>query len=115
MAVVSSHTLNGVDGTHAGGIKVELRRLGDVAPLFAATMGDGGRLSENVELTGADPDAMYEMVFHTAAYWAARGLPQGAGRIIPEVVLRFSMPDPDGRYHMPIILSPNGYSTWASG
>ena len=27
MAVVSSHTLNGVDGTHAGGIAVSLRNL----------------------------------------------------------------------------------------
>jgi len=28
--------------------------------------------------------------------------------------LRFAMPDPEGTYHMPIILNPNSYSTWMS-
>ncbi len=114
MAVVTSHTLNGVDGTHAGGIDVCLNRIGEETPLFEAQIDPGGRLSETVDLTGAEPDARYELVFQTAPYWAARGLPQNDGRIIGEIVLRFLMPDPEGKYHMPIILSPNGYSTWAS-
>ncbi len=114
MAIVSSHTLNGVDGTHAGGIDVHLTQRGAETPILVARMDAGGRLSEEVDLSGADPDATYELVFHTGAYWRTRGLPQDEGRIISEIVLRFSMPDPDGKYHMPIILSPNGYSTWAS-
>ncbi len=114
MATVSSHTLNGVDGTHAGGIKVTLRRLGKDEPLFETAMDEGGRLSETVDLTGAEPGATYELVFENGGYWSARGFPQGEGRIISEIVLRFTMPDPEGKYHMPIILSPNGYSTWAS-
>jgi 5-hydroxyisourate hydrolase len=31
-----------------------------------------------------------------------------------EIVLRFAMPDPASRYHMPVILSPHGYSVWWS-
>ena len=44
MAVVSSHTLNGVDGTHAGGIAVSLRNLNTGETLFDTAMDDGGRL-----------------------------------------------------------------------
>ena len=38
MAVVSSHTLNGVDGTHAGGIAVSLRNLSSGEMLFDTAM-----------------------------------------------------------------------------
>ncbi|MFV1602716.1 MULTISPECIES: hydroxyisourate hydrolase [unclassified Phaeobacter] len=114
MALISSHTLNGTDGTHAGGIAVRLTRMGDETPLFSTRMDDGGRLSQEVDLSAADQNTIYELTFQTAPYWAARGLPQGDERIIGEIVLRFSMPDPGGKYHMPVILNPNSYSTWAS-
>ncbi len=115
MALISSHTLNGVDGTHAGGIPVRLTRTGGTAPLFAVETDAGGRLSQEVELSGSDPGDIYELVFQTRAYWAARGLPKAEERIIGEIVLRFLMPDPQGSYHMPVILNPNSYSTWMSG
>lgn len=115
MALISSHTLNGTDGTHAGGIPVRLTRTGDATVLFDGEMDAGGRLSQEVDLSGANPDEVYELTFQMDVYWAERGRPQGNERIIGEIVLRFSMPDPDGKYHMPIILNPNSYSTWASG
>ena len=48
MAVVSSHTLNGVDGTHAGGIAVSLRNLNTGETLFDTAMDDGGRLVQDI-------------------------------------------------------------------
>ena len=36
-------------------------------------------------------------------------------RIMPEVVFRLRLPDPDARYHVPVIVSPHGYSVWWSG
>lgn len=114
MARISSHTLNSVDGSHAGGIAVTLIRVGEKVPLFATQMDAGGRLSQDVDLTGTDPTATYELVFATAPYWADRGFGKTESRIIPEIVLRFQMPDPHATYHTPIILSPNGYSVWCS-
>lgn len=111
-ATVSSHTLDGTDGTHAGGIAVRLVNLTTGAEVFATRMDAGGRLAQAVELAGADPADRYEISFATGAYWRARGIAHD--RLIDEVVLRFAMPDPDARYHMPLILSPNGYSCWAS-
>ncbi|MEX3010458.1 hydroxyisourate hydrolase [Hoeflea sp. TYP-13] len=117
MATVSSHILNGVDGTHAGGIAVSLSRIGTQGStlIFATRTDDGGRLLEEVDLTGADIDATYEAIFATGAYWANRSIPSSESQIMQEIVLRFQMPDPGKKYHMPIILSPNSYSAWLSG
>ena len=43
MAILTSHILNGTDGTHAGGIKVTFSKLGEVKILETKT-DEGGRL-----------------------------------------------------------------------
>lgn len=112
MATVSSHTLNGVDGSHAGGIAVRLVDLATGRTVFDTRMDDGGRLTQ--EVAAPDPAARYELVFLTGAYWQDRVPGTHGTRIIDEIAIRFTMPDPDGRYHIPLILSPHGYSLWSS-
>ena len=111
MAVITSHTLNGNDGTHAAGIAVTLSRLGQVNEvIFATVMDQGGRLEQEIAPEQIDPKATYELVFETGPYWAARGVVA----TVREISLRFSMPDPEGACHMPVILNPNSYSMWMS-
>ncbi len=112
MAIVSSHTLNSVDGSHAGGIKVRLSNTDTGETLFETAVDDGGRLLQDVPTP--DPHARYELVFETGPYWDARTAQSHGIRIMDEIVIRFSMPDAEGRYHMPLILAPHGYSTWSS-
>ncbi len=112
MATLSSHTLNGVDGSHAGGIKVQLVNLTSGNVIFDTKTDDQGRLMQHI--TAPDPKARYELVFHTSAYWQDRVSGIHGSRIISEIVVRITMPDPDGRYHIPLILSPHGYSLWSS-
>ena len=110
MAVVSSHCLNGVDGTHAGGIAVRLVLAG-TDQVVASTQSDaGGRLS--IEFNAMGAGQAYDLIFETGAFWQGRSLE--GDHAIEEVVLRLDVPDPNARYHRPVILSPNGYSTWAS-
>lgn len=112
MARVSSHTLNSVDGSHAAGIKVSLRNLDTQETLFETEMDQGGRLSE--EIVNPEGRAQYELVFETGAYWQSHLDKMESASIMTEIVIRFSMPDADGRYHIPLILAPNGYSVWSS-
>lgn len=112
MAKVSSHTLSGVDGSHAGGIAVRLINLATGRTVFDTKMDDGGRLMQ--EVAASDPAARYELVFQTGAYWQGRVSGTHGARIIDEIAVRFTMPDPDGHYHIPLILSPHGYSLWSS-
>lgn len=110
MAKLTSHTLNGSDGTHAAGIAVTLGEIGTGKVLLSAEMDAGGRLAVDIPAERIDPNASYELVFHTAPYWEARGITP----TVREIALRFAMPNPDGTYHMPVILNPNSYSTWMS-
>ncbi len=112
MATVSSHALNGVDGSHAGGIVVRLVELSTRRTVFDTRTDDGGRLAE--EVAAPDPATRYELVFQVGAYWQGRVLGTHGARIVDEIVIRFAMPDPDGHYHIPLILSPHGYSLWSS-
>ncbi len=112
MAIITSHTLNGVDGSHGGGIGVTLMRMGSDDALVISQSDEGGRLSIEVVPELIDTQAQYELVFQTQNYWRERGIT--SENIIAEIILRFRIPDTDGRYHMPIIISPYSYSTWKS-
>jgi 5-hydroxyisourate hydrolase len=116
MALVTSHTLNGTDGTHAGGIAVRL--VASNAPdltLFDTNMDEGGRLSQEVDQTKINPDLSYDLIFQTGSYWATRTDPIKSSQSNEQIVIRFRMPNPKGHYHMPVILNPNSYSIWISG
>ena len=114
MAVLSSHFLNGTDGTHAGNVKVSLLRItadGAREPVFESQSTEDGRFAEEVETSA---DASYEMVIDSGAYFRSRLAQQHGVQICDEIVIRFRMPDPGQRYHIPIIMSPNSYSCWWS-
>lgn len=116
MALLSSHTLNSVDGTHAGGIRLRVIQInGDERKVLIDSMTDeGGRFKETIELSESDTTASFEMVLQTAEYFAKQALPQSGMQILKEVVVRFEMPDANGAYHIPFMLAPNSYSVWLS-
>lgn len=112
MATVSSHVLNGSDGTHAGAVAMKLINIDTGDTLFESSTDDGGRFSQPVDLNNADAGHRYELVISTAQYWLSKDV--ASDQCIDEIVLRFRMPDPDARYHKPVIIAPNSYSTWSS-
>jgi 5-hydroxyisourate hydrolase len=117
MALITSHTLNSVNGTHAGNIEVELIRIfqsGERTTLLQTATDSGGRFSEEISLSTEKCADRYELVFQTGRYFKAQNLPASGMEIMQEVVIRFVMPDPDGQYHIPLMLSPNSYSVWCS-
>ena len=114
MALVTSHTLNGVNGSHADGIVVSLRHLPSNTVLFSQPTQEGGRLSVAVNIDAHSGDDDYELVFETDRYWAGNGISEQDRRLMRQIVLRFKMPDAQARYHMPLIISPHSYSCWWS-
>jgi 5-hydroxyisourate hydrolase len=110
MAILSSHLLNSVDGTHASGVKVVIYQInssGDKIIFFETETDDGGRILKDFELSSDDCDCDYEMACKTADYFSEK-------KIVSEVTIKFRMEDPKKKYHLPIIISPNGYSIWWS-
>ena len=110
MANISSHTLDGFSGNHAAGIEVVLIDTKTGRKVFKSKMDQGGRLSIEIQSEDINPSTIYELVFETGAYWEAIGIRAR----VSEIVLRFQMENPNGSYHMPIIINPHSYSTWIS-
>jgi len=55
---------------------------------------------------------VYELVFHAGAYFRALGLGLPDPPFLDQIVIRFGIADPQGKYHVPLLLSPFGYSTY---
>src|SRR5262249_39574364 len=109
--------LNSVLGTHAGGVGIGLVRIeqsGVRTIVFKGESDSGGRLAETVSIPKEHADAEYELVFQAGHYFAAQSLPEPTKQLVKEVVIRFSMPDPNASYHIPLMLAPNSYSVWRS-
>jgi 5-hydroxyisourate hydrolase len=101
MATLSTHVLDTATGSPAAGVAVRLEsRDGDVLDQ-GVTDGDGrvGSLGGELALAG------YVLRFDTGAYWSS-----GSG-FFPEVVIVFTVAD-DRHHHVPLLLSPYGYSTY---
>ena len=116
MGRLSTHVLDVVSGGPARGVAVELRRLspgGATEPVAKAVTNADGRIDAPL-LAGADLRAgAYELTFHVGDYFSARGTPGLADPPFLDVVpVRFGLADPDGHYHVPLLLSPFGYSTY---
>lgn len=117
MATISSHVLDSIIGTHARGIRVECFRLTGAAnkeKLFDVIANEEGRIAVPVEIDVADSDVQYELVFHSAAYFNSQPATPKARQIMDVVVVRMVIPDPQGRVHIPVVLSPHSYTIWWS-
>ena len=114
MGRLSTHVLDTVHGRPARGVAIELYAL----------EGEGRRLVGRVE-TNADgrTDAplmagesyrpgVYELVFHVGAYFRSLGTAVADPPFLDQVPIRFAMAEPDGHYHVPLLVSPWSYSTY---
>lgn len=114
MAVLTSHFLNGINGTHAAAVGVTLIHIdanGIRSELFTAQSDSGGRFSH---IFDAVAGGTYEMLIDSGCYFEALALPKVGAQILKEIVIRFIIPKPDTRCHIPVIMSPNSYSCWWS-
>ena len=110
MVTLSSHLLNSVNGTHASGVKVIINQInssGEKVIFFESETDNGGRILKDFDLSTNDCNCDYEMVCKTADYFSEK-------KIVSEIIIKFRMEDPKKKYHLPIIISPNGYSIWWS-
>jgi 5-hydroxyisourate hydrolase len=107
---VTTHVLDLRAGRPAAAVRVALdardgdgwRRLGE-----GATDIDGrlsGLLPAGLRLAAGT----HRLVFHTGAWFAD----QGVDAFYPEVSVVFEVSDPTQHFHVPLLLSPFGYSTY---
>jgi 5-hydroxyisourate hydrolase len=107
--MITTHVLDTAAGRPGRAIAIELERHdgGRWHPVGAGVTDDDGRLRT---LTPAGPVApgVYRLRFHTGAYFATH---QQLG-FFPVVEFQFTVADGAQLYHVPLLLSPYGYSTY---
>lgn len=106
-ASLSSHALDLQSGKPASGLAVSVRALGPSRELASAVTDDDGRIKQwSVPLELAP--GIYEVVFDTGAWFAARQ----QSTLYPSVQICFTVVEGNRHYHIPLLLSPYGYSTY---
>jgi 5-hydroxyisourate hydrolase len=102
---LSTHALDTATGTPAAGMAYRLTDSADVELAAGATDADGRAPQLAAVEIGA---GIYRLHFDTGEYHRTQGL-RG---FYPEAVVCFEVTDPAAHYHVPLILSPFGYSTY---
>jgi 5-hydroxyisourate hydrolase len=105
MSTLSTHVLDTALGKPARGIRVTLTRGDEV--LGSAVTDDDGRVREFPPMRGGPEPGEYRLRFAVAEYFAATK----RDAFYTEIVIAFRVAD-DSHYHVPLLLSPFGYSTY---
>jgi 5-hydroxyisourate hydrolase len=111
MSTLSTHVLDTTRGLPAHGVPVVLERLdGPAGPtrLCESATDADGRVRALLPEGTALEEGMYRLTFDTWSYFAAAG---GEG-FYPEVSIVFQVRDATRHHHVPLLLSPYGYSTY---
>lgn len=110
MSPITSHVLDTALGRPAAGLRVRLDVLdaaGHARTVAERVTNDQGRITDFVP-PGALGAQTYRLTFDTGHYFAASGRPQ----FYPHVDVVFTVIDADEHHHIPLLLSPFGYSTY---
>ena len=113
MGRLTTHVLDTANGRPGAGIAIELYRLGQSREQVASTVTNGDGRCDRPLLEGeALAAGTYELVFRVGDYFAGRGQGGPAPRFLDHVVIRFGIAAPAEHYHVPLLISPFGYSTY---
>lgn len=110
---LTTHVLDTARGCPAQGLRIDLYRIDGETRTHLKTLvtNDDGRTDEQILPESVFATGVYELVFHAGAYLDAAGTPQEEPRFLDIVPLRFGMSEA-AHYHVPLLLSPFGYSTY---
>lgn len=113
MGRLTTHVLDTARGMPAAGLSIELYSLaGERRRLKTAVTNKDGRcdapLLEGAELAAGS----YELVFAVGPYFRAAGVATSNPPFLDLVPIRFQVADTAAHYHVPLLVSPYGYTTY---
>jgi 5-hydroxyisourate hydrolase len=109
MGRLTTHVLDTSIGRPASGVRVVLRRDGAVVAQGATNV--DGRMDKPLLEGAAFMPGGYELAFHVGDYFRARGAALADPPFLDVIPLRFAISE-DAHYHVPLLVSPFGYSTY---
>ncbi|MBY5866210.1 hydroxyisourate hydrolase [Rhizobium leguminosarum] len=115
MTGLTTHVLDTALGKPAESLRIDLFQLdGEIRRLLKTVETNAdGRVDGGPILIGENFRAgTYELVFHVGDYLRASGTPLPDPAFLDLVPIRFGIADVTAHYHVPLLISPYGYSTY---
>jgi len=110
---LTTHVLDTARGRPASELDIELYRIENEGELLLnrLTTNEDGRTDLPILPKEAFAIGTYELIFHAGAYLKRVGTAAEAAAFLDQVPIRFIMAE-EAHYHVPLLLSPFGYSTY---
>ena len=111
MSTISTHILDTSRGSPASGVAVclEVQNIDESwTELSHAWTDDDGRVKPFFLVAQPVNDGTYRLVFDTEPYFSALSI----NCFYPQVSIVFKVDDASQHYHVPLLISPYGYSTY---
>ena len=112
---LSTHVLDTRDGVPGAGISVSLKMLGETGAVVAIKTTRTNAQGRTDEPLLSDIDLLpgaYRLEFDVAGYFRARGVSLADPPFLGVVAIEFAMADAAAHYHVPLLASPYGFTTY---
>nr|WP_210259935.1 hydroxyisourate hydrolase [Martelella sp. HB161492] len=112
---MTTHVLDTALGQPADALKIDLYRIGKDGRQFLKTVytNDDGRIDGGPILSIHEIETgQYELVFHVGDYLRRTGAAMSEPAFLEDIPIRFAIADVTAHYHVPLLLSAHGYSTY---
>ena len=111
---LTTHVLDTARGVPAAGVHVEahLIRGSERMPAGSATTHAQGRTDTPLVDSSRFERGVYELTFHIGDYFRRAGVASSDPPFLDHVVIRIGIADPSASYHIPLLISPYGYTTY---
>ena len=111
---LTTHVLDTARGLPAMGVPITLYRVtgNSHKKLVEMVTNDDGRTDTPILPVEKFKTGHYELIFFTGAYLEQHGLATGEIKFLDQIPIRFGIDDPESHYHVPLLISPYGYSTY---
>jgi 2-oxo-4-hydroxy-4-carboxy-5-ureidoimidazoline decarboxylase len=112
---MSTHVLDTHSGRPARGVAIELVELSELGAsrvVTRAITNSDGRTDQPLIGGRPLPIGRYELTFSVGRYFAERQVPMPDPPFLDQIPVRFSVSEPEGHLHVPLLVTPWSYATY---
>jgi len=109
---LTTHVLDTAHGCPGAGIAVRLYTDDGFGPIAEGRTNADGRCAAPLLEGPTMKPGRYVLAFEAGAYFRAKGVALADPPFLDVVRIAFGIADPQAHYHVPLLISPYGYSTY---